>query len=224
MKRIFSLTIYIVICYSTWGIASTSIDEARKFMNEFLEAEFIGNQSFRVDNVMNSPERNKLIKEMYSPMIGEIFIWESEKLCVVDHYEITNIRIIDSKAEVDVTFQEFACTGKKGYGDSLLIKTNKRSLVKYILEYKKDRWWVYDPPIPRVSRKALIDYNNNIIRRMKEFVIEKGTEVQKKYYYNLIYANNMLEEKEENIEGSGRNMRQDGERQGGGRSVEAAKD
>lgn len=184
-----------MICYGTWGIASANIDEVRKFINEFLEAEFIGNQSFRVDNVMNSPERQLLIKKMYSPMVGEIFYWESEKLCVVDHYEVTSIKITDSKAIVDVTFQEFACTGSKGYGRIPLNETNKRSLVKYSLEYKEGRWWINDPPIPRVSRKALIDYNGDIIRRMSDFIIEKGTEVQKKCYYNLIDTNNMLKEK-----------------------------
>jgi len=73
MKRISSLAVCIVICCSTWGIASPNIDDAKKFINEFLEAEFIGNQAFRVDNVMNSPERKKWIEENYSPMIGEIF-------------------------------------------------------------------------------------------------------------------------------------------------------
>jgi len=184
MKKASLLTTFIVMFYVTWGFASPNIDDARKFINEFLEAEFIGNQAFRVDNVINSPKRQKWIKEKYSPMIGEIFYWESEKLCIVDHYEVTSIKIINSKAIADVTFQEFACT--EGYSDIPLIKKNKKSFVRYSLEYKKGRWWVYDPPIPRVSRKALIEYNDDHIRLVKDFVVEKGTEVQKRIYYNFI--------------------------------------
>jgi hypothetical protein len=193
MKKVSLLTIFIVVFYSTLGVTSPNIDDANKFIKEFLEAEFVGNRSFRLDNTIYSPEREKIIKEKYSPMIGEIFYWESTKLCVVDHYEITNIKMINSKAIVDVTFQEFACT--EGYGSTPLIKTNKRSFEKYGLEYKKGRWWVNDPPIPRVSRNALIEYNDIIISRMSDFVLEKGTKVQKEYYYKLINTNNMLKEK-----------------------------
>ncbi len=194
IRTIFAFAIFTVLCHGTQGVASEGIDDARRFMNEFLEAEFIGNQSFRVDNVMNSPERKALIKKMYSPMIGEIFIWDSEKLCVVDHYEITNITIINSKSEVEVRFKEFACTGTKGYGDMPLIKTNRNNFVKYFLVYRDGRWWVTDPPIPRVSRKAIIDFNEKIIRLMSDFVMEKGTSIQKKYYSNLVEANKTLKE------------------------------
>jgi hypothetical protein len=204
MRKVY-LTICIVICYVTCSIASPNIDDAMKLINKFLEAEFTGNQAFRINNAIYSAKREKVINEKYSPMIGEIFYWESEALCVVDHYEVTNIKMVGSKAIADVTFQEFGCT--EGYGDIPLIKTNKRSFEKYSLEYKKGRWWVNDPPIPRVSRKALIDYNDVIIRRMKDFVMEKGTDVQKKYYYNLINTNDMLKE---NIEGADRNIQQRG--------------
>ena len=194
MRKVSLLTIFIVSIPFTLGGASPNIDDARKFTNAFLEAEFIGNQSFRVDNAMYSAKRKKVIKEKYSPMIGEIFYWESETLCVVDNYEVTNIKTVDSKAIVDVTFQEFGCS--EGYSDIPLIRTNKKSFVKYSLEYKKGRWWVYDPPIPRVSRKALIEYNDDHIRLVKDFVVEKGTEVQKRIYYNFINTNKMLREKD----------------------------
>ncbi len=184
-------------CYVSWGVASPNIDDATKFINAFLEAEFSGDQSFRVDNAVYSAKRKKVIEKKYSPMIGEIFYWESETLCVVDNYEVTNTKKVDSKAIVDVTFQEFACTGGKGYGRVPLIKKNKKSLVRYSLEYKEGRWWMYDPPIPRVSRRALIDYNDEIISQMRDFVMEKGSKMQKDYYYNLIDTNNLLKGKVE---------------------------
>lgn len=99
-----------------------------------------------------------------------------------------------------MAFQEYACTGSKGYGRILLIKTNRKRSVKYSLEYKDGRWWIYDPPIPRVSREALIGYNDEMIRQMSDFVIEKGTKVQKEYYYNLINTNKMLKEKSDKKE------------------------
>ena len=194
IRRTCLLTVCIVICYISWGVTSPTLDDAKKFINAFLEAEFTGKQAFRVDNAMYSAKREKAIKEKYSPMIGEIFYWESEKLCVVDHYKVTSIKIVNSKAIVDVTFQEFACT--EGYSDTPLIKTNKKSFVRYSLEYKKGRWWVNDPPIPRVSTKALIECNDDHIRLVKDFVLEKGTEVQKKVYYNYINTNKMLKEKD----------------------------
>jgi hypothetical protein len=196
MKKIILLTIFIIGFCLNLGIASQDIDDAQKFAKEFLEAEFTGDQSFRVDNTINSPEREKMIKEMYGPLIGEIFYWESAKLCVVDHYEITNIKLLDkSKAVVEVKFKEFACTGDKGYSDVPLIKTNKISYEKYNLEYKKGRWWVNDPPIPRVSRKALIEYNDKSIRLTSDFIIKKGTKIQKQVYFNLIETNNILKGK-----------------------------
>jgi len=193
--KISTLSIVIILCCHTWGIASEHDNGASEFLKEFIKAEYIGNQSFRVDNTMYSPERKLMIKGMYGPLRGEIFYWESAMLCVVDDYKITSINLIKSKATIDVTFNEFGCTGSKGYGDVPIIKTNKISVVRYYLKYKRSRWWLCDPPVPRVSRNALITYNDEIIKRMNDFVHEKGTEVQKEYYNSLINTNNMLKEK-----------------------------
>jgi hypothetical protein len=195
MKKITLLAICIMFCYCPWSNATGDIDGARKFINEFLGAEFSGIPSFRVDNAIYSPERKLWVKKTYGSMIGEIFQLESNQICVVDSYKIIDIKIINSKAIVDVEFQEFARTGRKGYGRTPLIKTEKRTLVTYSLEYKKGRWWINDPPIPRVSRKAVVEHNEEIIKRMSEWVLEKGSEVQKEGYYNLINTNAMLKEK-----------------------------
>ncbi len=129
---------------------------------------------------------------MYGPLKGEIFFWDSERLSVVDSFEVTNIKINNSKATVNVKFEEFACTGNKGYGRSPLIKTIKESVVTYSLENKNGRWLVIDPPIPRISKKALVDYNIQQIKLMSDWIMEKGSKFQKEFYHNLISTNDML--------------------------------
>lgn len=126
-------------------------------------------------------------------MVGEILLWDCDKLCVVDGFEIISIKIENSKAIVDVAFQEYACRESKDcYYSIPLIKTNKKNVEKYILEYKKGRWWIHDPPIPRISRKAMIDYNNDQIKDMSKWIYEKGVKKQKEYYQNIINTNDML--------------------------------
>lgn len=176
--------------------ASDKADGARKFMTEFLEMEYIGNPSFRVDNAMYSQERKSWVDKKYSDTNAEIHSWDGDQICVVDSYEIKEIKIINQRAIIGVVFKEFAHTdGKKGYGDSPLIKTEKKYKEKYYLEYKNERWWIYNPPIPRVSRKALIEHNDEIIKQMSDWVLQEGSNEQKKYYHNLINVNNLLEGK-----------------------------
>jgi hypothetical protein len=193
MKRFYLLIICLFICYPAWSYASNDIDGAKKFINEFLKEEFIGNNTVRISDAIYSP-RKKLLLDVDNKegLRGDLFQWESEKLCVVDGYEVTNIKIINSKAIINVTFQEYACTGSTGYADIPLIKTNRKSQERYSLEYKKNRWWIKDPPIPRISRKALIEYNDGNIREMSDWILKKGVEKQKEYYQNIVNTNNIL--------------------------------
>ncbi len=195
IKKIAGCIISIILFSHALGITAENIGGAREFIDNFLKSEFNGGQDNRVDNAVYSPERKKLIKEMYGPLKGEIFFWESEKLCVVDNYKIKDIMINQSKAFVDVKFEEFACTGNKGYGRSPLIKTIKESVVTYSLENKNGRWLVIDPPIPRISKKALVDYNIQQIKLMSDWIMEKGSKAQKEFYHNLISTNEMLNPK-----------------------------
>lgn len=194
MKKITLLTISIIFCYAISSSAAEDEIGAKNFIDEFLKAEYDGDNFFRVNNAKYSPKRKLWVKKTYGPMIGEIFQMDGDHLCVIEDYKIINIKIIKSKAFVDVTFQEFACTGSKGYGDIPLIITNKSSSEKYNLQYQDGRWWIKDPPRPRVSRKAIIDHNEQIIKRMSEWILKKGSKVQKEYYYNLINTNAMLKE------------------------------
>ncbi len=193
MKKFCFLIACFILFYPSWSYASKDIDGARKFMIEFLEMEYIGNPFFRVDNVMYSQERKSWVDKKYSDTNAELNRWDGDQLCVVDSYEIKEIKIINQRAIIEVVFKEFAHTdGKKGYGDSPLIRTEKNNKETYHLRYKNERWWIYDPPIPRVSRKALIEHNNDIIKLMKDWINEEGSNVQKKYYHNLINTNDML--------------------------------
>ena len=74
MKKLCLLIICFIIFYPSWSNASKNIDGAKKFINEFLEAEFNGIQDFRVDNTIYSKKRELIIKRDYEPMIGEIFL------------------------------------------------------------------------------------------------------------------------------------------------------
>ncbi len=194
-KLILLISGIVLVSFNGWCVELNDDAGAKKFINEFLKAEFIGNESFRVDNTINSAKRQQMITKKYKPMIGEIFQWENEELSIVDSFEIKEIKISKQKATVTVMFQEFGRTLRGGYVKNPIIKTNEKTPAKYQLIYKKDRWWLYDPPMPRISRNALIDYNDEKIRRLHEFVLEKGTEIQRKHYYNYIDVNKMLKEK-----------------------------
>ena len=191
IKKICFMAICLLIVFSSQGLAKNT-EEAKKCIDEFLKAEFIGDNTFRVDNAAYSSEREMSLAANNKGLRRDVFQWENEALCVVDSYSITNIKISNMTSIINVSFDEYACACNAGYGEKQLIKAKKTHIEKYTLVYKKKRWWIKDPPKPRVSRKALIEYNEGIIKAMESWVQERGVLKQKEYYKNIINTNNML--------------------------------
>lgn len=191
-KTIILVSLFMLSC-SSLNLANESHTEAKDFLQQFLHAEFVGDNTFRVENTIYPSNSENFLKDP-NKKVDMIYQFQTDPLCIVDHYKIDNIKIIKSKAFAYVSFLKFACTGLKGYGETPLVPNQTKEIEKYKLIYKANRWWIYDPPLPKVSRKTLIEHNNEIIKSMDNWILKEGTEFQKQYYYNLIHTNTLLNE------------------------------
>jgi len=63
------------------------------------------------------------------------------------------------------------------------VDRNSRDTVELSLDYDGARWWIMDPPLPRISKWALIEFSERIISSMNGLVkAGKASEGQKRYY------------------------------------------
>lgn len=80
-----------------------------------------------------------------------------DQLFIVDSYKITEIKQINEKrAYAIITYHQLARS--KGYGaiPGRFIKDIRDITIKLNLEYDGKRWWIIDPPYPKVSYDVMV--------------------------------------------------------------------
>lgn len=157
----------------------------RRLVEEYCEAEYNGVQDMRlkvakVTAARNAPDRSPALSE--GRKAGRVIDYSADPLIVVDSYRIKAVSGGEARAEATVVFRRLAncdVTEKRTY----VVDRNARDTVTLSLEYDGSRWWIVDPPLPRVSKWALIEFSERIISSMNGIVkAGKASEGQKKYY------------------------------------------
>lgn len=157
----------------------------RRLVEEYCEAEYNGVQDMRlkvakVTAAQNDSARGPAPTE--GKKAGRVINFSADPLIVVDSYQIKAVSTGAARAEATVVFRRLAncdVTRKRTY----VADRNGRDTVTLSLEYDGSRWWIVDPPLPRVSKWALIEFSERIISSMTGIVkAGKASDGQKKYY------------------------------------------
>jgi len=119
---------------------------------------------------------------------GMVKFWDNDPLFVVASYEITDVSVKKNYAIATIVYNRLARTEGDGVLKRKLIPDRiSHDIVKLHLIYNESRWCVLDPPIPRVSLEAIIEYHKNYHKIMGDDWLQRTgiSESQKQYYRKL---------------------------------------
>lgn len=155
--------------------------DPRKLVEEYCEAEYNGVQDIRLKVAKVAPADRRSSPEKGGGQ-GKVINFSNDPFIVVDSYQIKSVSVTEGHAEAVVVYRRLAncdVTEKRKY----VVDRNGRDTVTLSLDYDGSRWWIMDPPLPRVSKWALIEYSERIISSMSGIVkAGKASEGQKRYY------------------------------------------
>ncbi len=159
----------------------------RRLVEEYCESEFNGVQDLRVKIAKFAPKRtpgNKNASADHTELPRKVINFYSDPLIVVDSYEIRKVIVLDDRdrAQATVAYKRLAHSSGND-GRKYEIDRNSQDVVTLTLQYDGSRWWIMDPPVPRVSKWALIEFSERIISSMDNLIrTGRASDGQKKYF------------------------------------------
>lgn len=199
-KKFFKITTMVVVIYIFMvspGLADTAQDPSSSEMvkavvEEYCWGEFIGLENMRVKLVKYSPQRKAIIEKTIGPLeVARIMFWQAVPLFVVTSFDVQNIIIEGDTAVATISFRQVVKTEGEGVMNRRLIPDYKQNdIEKLHLKYDGKQWWIIDPPLPRISKEALIKYFERIIARREGS--PRITDRQKEHYQYYVNELNEL--------------------------------
>ena len=126
----------------------------------FCQIEFEGDQeSRRYETIWYSEKEVTRRKKQRFPLPVHSFAAGSDPLFVVASYQITEVQPQGKHATAKVRYKRLVRTEDWGsLARRIIPEKNDNDLVTLNLIFENSRWWVLDPPPPRVSKQVLIEY------------------------------------------------------------------
>lgn len=189
-----SIAFWLVLLSAVFAKEVNQISEARETVELFCKAEFEGDEfGKRVKLVKFSSERAKKEKGRDPDTHGRVIYWDETPLFIVESFQVLNIELKGNIGVVSVVYKRIGQSEGKG---KVISDYKEQDIVKLGIVNDSNQWWILDPPIPRLSKKALIDYYNNRLKFLGDKWIENPSlsETQKNYYYQMQEALKVLKE------------------------------
>lgn len=192
-KHIVSILLAIVCCvsfnHSIWAksLNGVEVDAVRIVAEKFCYADFEGDPDIRMDIAKYTISRQKEESRKDPELLGKVIAFEADPIFVVKSFEITNILVEKNTAVVTVVFDRIAKSMGSGLpGRKIIADDLKQDVVKLQLIRDQEKWWILDPPIPRVSVKALHQFYKDRIDSMADWIFTKrASESQKNNYEEM---------------------------------------
>jgi hypothetical protein len=190
--RLLGITLILII-YSILGDfsrvfainESTRTASAREVAEQFCRAEFMGIQDIRLDIAKYRRKQMVWEKKRDPESKGMVKFWDNDPLFVVASYEVEHVSVKKNHAIATIVYRRLARTEGDGVLKRKIIPdVIARDIVHLNLLYDGSIWWVLDPPIPRVSLKAIIQDHKSYLDTMGDDWLERTdiSEAQKQYY------------------------------------------
>jgi hypothetical protein len=161
------------------------IDSVREIVEKFCRDEFTGVKDIRLD-IAKYSRKQMLWEEKRDPEArGTVKFLDNDPLFVVASYQITDVSVKKNYAIATVVYKRLARTEGDGVLKRKLVPDRTaHDRVRLHLIYNGSSWWIYDPPTPRVSLEAMIEYYRNTLNRLGSDWLERSdiSEAQKEYY------------------------------------------
>jgi hypothetical protein len=156
--------------------------QARQVAEIFLKAEFEGNSfNKRVELIKFSPKREEKEIKKKSPLKPHVFNWDWDPLYVVTSYQILNTKINNGSFVVTVVYTRVASRSKPG--GKITSDYKERDIVKLSIKQVGDKWWVIDPPLPKMSQEGIIKCYEDDLKTFDDKWFGGASEEQKQVSY-----------------------------------------
>lgn len=162
-----------------------SISDPRNFIKGFCEAEYnaYGDQKFqRRDFVRFGPRRQAEEWKRDVDFGGGAIDCFERGVIIVDSFTVIGIHVTENTAEATVVFRRLAEITDE---DSVITDHKGQDTVDYKLVKEKSRWWVLDPPLPRLSIEVVIKGYEGLFSTLgRNWIDNSGlSENQRTWYY-----------------------------------------
>ena len=190
-SRILITIIYFVLSVFSHVFAANELasqDSPRELAEKFCRAEFTGVEDIRLDIAKYSRKQMLWEKKRDPEFRGMAKFWDNDPLFVVASYQITDVSVKKNHAIATIVYKRLARTEGDGVLRRKLIPDSLgHEIIQLDLIYNGSKWWVLDPPIPRVSLEAIIAYHKGYLNIMGENWLGRSdiSEGQKQYYRKL---------------------------------------
>lgn len=168
---------------------------AKETVQLYCQSDFDGVSDIRFDIAKFSSQREKEERKYDSKLKGTVIYWDASPLFVVSSYEILDVEVNNKVALAVVKYKRLAKTIGYGTVERKLVPDYKdEDIVKLHLSYTKNKWVIIDPPLPRISKKALIQFYESDFRNYGEKWLERSdiTDIQKKTYLHEVKTLELL--------------------------------
>src|SRR5215813_9792707 len=176
LMNLYRITLVLIICV-VFNIFShvfaenelENQDSARELAERFCRAEFMGVDDIRFDIVKYSRKQILLEKKRDPEFRGMAKFWDNDPLFVVASYQVTDVLVKKNHAIATIIYKRLARTEGDGVLKRKLIPDSlDHDIIQLDLIYNGSKWWVLNPPIPRVSLEAIIAYHKGYLNIMGE--------------------------------------------------------
>ena len=163
-------------------IQNDRILEVRKMVESFCKMEFEANEfNQRVKLIKFSATREKQEKKRTGPALPWVLFWDWDSYYIVSSYKVDSVKVKDDRA---VAIVEYKLLGRSK-GKGRIISSDKQiDIVKLNLVFDGKKWWIYDPPLPKISKKKLIElYEHQLQHQYNEKWFSNASNAQKENYF-----------------------------------------
>jgi hypothetical protein len=160
----------------------------REVVSSFLTAEFTASPHAYVPWALFSPERRHRLRHTDPLTAGLTIVWQDDPIVVVSAFRISPPVHFKDEATVTVRYRRLAVSHGKGDARTLVPHPGIDIVTLHCVR-RDDRWFILDPPVPRVSRQALLHYYQaTVLSAFPPAWLKRPdiTPIQKRYYQRLL--------------------------------------
>lgn len=172
-KFVFGILLILSLFFTAIGIVfanelnDLSKKEVYKILATFCQAEFDHNIDNRYDLIKMSLAYQNRLEKLTGTSIGTLYIPDAYEIYAIKSYKILDLALENNKATATVSYDVLAKrTGWKQHehnhihwGEAIFVEYLKPNYIEKIhLTYDGKRWWVLDPPFPKISIEKIIAF------------------------------------------------------------------
>jgi hypothetical protein len=144
-------------CALAQGTQVRSVSDARRVVEQFCQAEFDGDDlPLREKFIMLSPKRESKLSKGKYPLKPLVFQWNWDSAYVVSSYQVRDVTVKEADGTATVVYTRLARQEEASAAPKMIPDYKEVDVVQLKLVQNGERWWILDPPLPRVSKAVLI--------------------------------------------------------------------